>query len=80
MISLKTVAKGTRVRFCSGVREGEGRLGTIKYDGVYEIGGAASVYIRSDDGKLSSSVAISHVELLPHQGAVTGSAENGQDQ
>lgn len=64
MVSLETVAKGTRVRFWSGLREGEGRLGTIKYDGVYEIGGTASVYIRSDDGKLSSAVAISHVEIL----------------
>ena len=64
MVSLETVAKGTRVRFWSGVREGEGRLGTIKYDGVYEIGGTASVYVRSDDGKYSASVAISHVEVL----------------
>lgn len=64
MVSLESVARGTRVRFWSGVREGEGRLGTIKYDGVYEIGGTASVYIRSDDGKLSSAVAISHVEIV----------------
>jgi hypothetical protein len=63
-VSLETVARGTRVRFWSGIREGEGRLGTIKYDGVYEIGGSAAVYIRSDDGKLSSCVAISHVEII----------------
>jgi len=74
VVSLRTVAKGTRVRFWSGLREGEGRLGTIKYDGVYEIGGTASVYIRSDDGKLSSSVAISHVELVESGQEVGGIA------
>jgi hypothetical protein len=41
---------------------------------VYEIGGTASVYIRSDDGKLSSSVAISHVELVESGQEVGGIA------
>jgi len=68
-VGLQTTARGTRVRFWSGIREGEGRLGTIKYDGVYEIGGTASVYVRSDDGKYSASVAITHVEIIKEQAA-----------
>jgi len=38
--------KGTSVRFWTGLREGEGRLGELSYDGVHEIGGSWSVYIK----------------------------------
>jgi hypothetical protein len=61
---LTSVAAGTPVRFWTGIREGEGRMGTITYGGVYEIGGTAGVYLRRDDGKSVGFVALSHVENL----------------
>jgi hypothetical protein len=67
-VSLRTVAAGTPVRFWTGLREGEGRTGTIRYDGVYECGGTAGVYIRADDGKAVGFVCLSHVEEIAEQG------------
>ncbi len=64
-VSLRTVAAGTPVHFWTGLREGEGRTGTIKYEGVYECGGKAGVYIRGDDGKAVGFVCLSHVEEIP---------------
>lgn len=54
--------KGTSVRFWTGLREGEGRLGELSYDGVHEVGGSWSVYIKG-----VGSVVLSHVEevVLP---------------
>jgi hypothetical protein len=51
--------KGTPVRFWTGLREGEGRVGELSYDGVHEIGGSWSVYIKG-----IGSVVLSHVEEL----------------
>lgn len=63
-VGLRTVAAGTRVRFWTGLREGEGRTGVIRWEGVYECGGQAGVYIRGDDGKAVGFVGLSHVEEL----------------
>jgi len=58
---------GTPVRFWTGVREGEGRTGTIKHEGVHQVGGTDCVYVRSDDGVSIGAVALTHVELLPER-------------
>lgn len=56
--------KGTPVRFWTGLREGEGRISTIKYDGVYELGGTHGVYISAVDGRAIGFVALTHVEEI----------------
>jgi hypothetical protein len=55
---------GTPVRFWTGVREGEGRTGTLKHDGVHECGGTPGVYIAPVDGRAVGFVALTHVERL----------------
>jgi len=61
---MKSVAKGTKVRFWTALREGEGRIGELGYDGVYEVGGTAGVYIAPVGGKSVGFVALSHVEEI----------------
>lgn len=56
--------EGTPVRFWTGLREGEGRVGKIKYSGVYECGGTQGVYIGPVDGRAIGFVALTHVEEI----------------
>jgi hypothetical protein len=57
---------GTPVRFWTGLREGEGRVSTLKYDGVHECGGTQGVYLSPVDGRAIGFVALTHVEeILP---------------
>jgi hypothetical protein len=64
-VSLRTAAVGTPVRFWTGLREGEGKTGAICYEGVYEVGGSAGIYILGDDDKAVGFVCLSHVEEIP---------------
>lgn len=56
--------KGTPVRFWTGMREGEGRISTLKYDGVYVVCGTQGVYISAVDGRAIGFVALTHVEEI----------------
>lgn len=58
--SLKT---GAVVRYWTGVREGPGKIGHVKFDGIYELAsGQAVVYIVG-----VGAVALSHVEPMPEE-------------
>ena len=65
-------AKGTTVRFWTGLREGQGRIGQISYDGIYQIGGTPGVYIGPVNGRAVGFVALTHVELERHGGIEGG--------
>lgn len=55
---------GAQVRFWTGIREGAGRTSMLKYDGVYECGGAQGVYVAAVDGRAIGFVALTHVEEI----------------
>lgn len=67
--------EGQRVRFWTGVREGEGRTGTawtqammLGADSSGRGGHTAVVYIRDDQGRNVGCVSLTHVESLAAQG------------
>jgi hypothetical protein len=55
--------EGTQVRFWSGVREGDGQIGTVSY-GAHPIGNIPGVYVE-DRG----FIAMTHIEVLPQEAA-----------
>jgi hypothetical protein len=55
---------GTPVRFWTGVREGQGRVGTTWTEAQIMGGHTSVVYIRDLFGKNVGSVSLTHVDLL----------------
>jgi hypothetical protein len=55
---------GTRVRFWTGPREGEGKTGIAYTEAQLMASGTAVVYIRDDNGKNIGCVSLTHVEPL----------------
>ena len=71
---------GTQVRFWTGLREGEGRTGRLSYEGVYECGGTRGVYIAAVDGRAIGFVALTHVErLVPEKAVSPEPSANGKE-
>jgi hypothetical protein len=61
--NLKTNSQPIEVRFWTGAREGEGRLGKT-WTPAQMMSGTAVVYIRDSQGKNVGAVALSHVEAI----------------
>jgi hypothetical protein len=57
----RSLKVGALVRYWTGVKDGPGKIGEVKFDGIYELAsGQAVVYIRG-----VGAVALSHVEPIP---------------
>jgi len=57
----RSLRVGALVRYWTGVKQGPGKIGTVKFDGIYELAsGQAVVYIMG-----VGAVALSHVEPMP---------------
>ncbi|HWR36407.1 MAG TPA: hypothetical protein VN622_11110 [Clostridia bacterium] len=59
---------GTSVRFWSGLREGEGQLGTTWTDAQMLSGNTAVVYVRDFNGNNRGSMSLTHVQPLESEG------------
>jgi hypothetical protein len=56
----RSLQTGARVRYWTGVKAGPGKIGYVKFDGIYELAsGKAVVYIVG-----VGAVALSHVEPI----------------
>jgi len=57
----RSLQTGALVRYWTGVKDGPGKIGHVKFDGIYELtSGQAVVYIVG-----VGAVALSHVEPMP---------------
>lgn len=67
--NLKHPEPPVKVRFWTGVREGEGRIGNAYTEAMILGGHTPVVYIRDLEGKNIGSVSLSHVEAIPLEAA-----------